>query len=93
MASGPLAAFSGPDDLAKGEIGMRTVPGRVFRPHLVDVGLHLVRIGQGNIPAIVALPVREGVISELDKFLRIGIDDGGTLDMCAAANTAYDHID
>ena len=76
---------------AKSVIRVRTVPGDVFRPPFIDVGLHFLGIGQENIAALLALPVDEGIISELDKFLRVRVDDGGTPDMRAAANTAYDH--
>ena len=47
----------GTDDLTKNVIRMRIVPGDVFRPPFVDIGLYLIRIGQDDIAALLALPV------------------------------------
>ena len=82
----------GADDRAKSVIRTRTVPGDVFRPPFVDIGLYLIRIGLGDIAALTAFSIEEGFVAELDKFLRVGVDNGGTPDMRAAADTAlYSH--
>ena len=83
----------GTDDPAKDEIGMRTVPGDVFRPALVYVGLYFIGIGQGDIAALTAFSIEDGFVAELAKLFGVGINDGGTPDMRAAANAAYYHIE
>ena len=73
-------------DIAISVTGNFAVFGHVLGPQPIDVRLHLVRVGQGNVSAILALPVGEGVIPEFDKLFGVRIDNGGTLDVGAAAN-------
>lgn len=78
------------DDIAAGVVGSCMVQLHIFRPSLVHVGFHLVGIGQRDIAAPTAFPVEKGFVSEVDKLFGIGIDNGGTLYIGAAADTAYD---
>ena len=90
--TGALASVVGAvsDDIAAGVVGSGVMLGHVFRPSLVHVGFHLVGIGQRDIAAPTALTVEKGFVSEVEKLFGIGIDNGGTLYIGAAADTAYD---
>ena len=82
--------FAVSDDIAAGVVGGGVMLGHVFRPSLVHVGFHLVGIGQRDIAAPTAFPVEKGFVSEVEKLFGIGVDNGGTLYIGAAADTAYD---
>ena len=79
-----------PDNVAAGVVGGGTMLRRIFRPALVQFGFHPVRVGQGNVAALAALPVEKGFVSEVEKLFGIGVDNGGTPYIGAAADTAYD---
>ncbi|MCS2721896.1 hypothetical protein NXW08_00295 [Bacteroides uniformis] len=79
-----------PDDVTAGVVGGDTMVGHIFRPALVQFGFHPVRIGQGDVAALAALPVEKSFVSEVEKLFGIGVDNGGTLYTGAAADTAYD---